>query len=93
MNKTAVKEPTREMFEKEVKDNYNFFLKQDFKPEDRGKFALLKSKQLIAILDTRSDAIKMGDALFIKEDKVYSVQQIDAAVMDLGYMSYALPSS
>ncbi len=84
--------PPREVFEEEVRENHRFFLEQEFGREDSGKFALLKSKQLIAVPDTRSDAIKMGEALF-KEDRVYSAQQIAALPADLGYMPHALYAS
>ena len=80
--------PTRDEIEKEIKQNFEVFSKTAFNIKNKGKFVLLRNGKVIEIMDTRIDAHKMGNQLY--EDKVFSVQEISPAEVDLGYMSYAL---
>ena len=74
--------------QKEVDRNYEAFRKMSFEHEDRHKFALLQDGKLIAVLDTRMDAHIMGEK--VCENGLYSVQEIDPVVADLGYITHAL---
>lgn len=81
---------SREVAEEELKKNYAAFSKMQFRQEQRGHFALLQDCKLISVLDTRNDAYIMGRALFEKEGRYFSVQQIMPPEIDLGIQSYAL---
>ena len=82
--------PTREEIEREIRQNYQVFIKLSFRTEDKHKFALLHKGKLVDILETRADAHTMGQSLY--KDGIYSVQEIDPPKIDLGYMSRALCS-
>jgi len=85
----TTQDPNRKMLE----ENYAAFeqLLPTFKPQDNGKFALMRDAKLVNIFDTAKDAIIYAQAQF--KDERYSVQQITKQVVDLGYFSHALPGS
>lgn len=56
----------------------------------RGKFALMKNGEIIEFFDTARDAYIAGQKLFEK-DKLFSIQEVVEAPVDLGFFSYALP--
>ena len=74
--------------QQEVDSNYAAFRKLSFPESDKGKIALLKDGNVVEIMNNRSDARKMARRIF--EDGIYSIQEIGAQPVDLGYFSYAL---
>ena len=77
--------------QKEVDGNYEFFKTLSFEAHQKGQSALLKGRELIAVLETRQDALTMGESKY--PDGVYSIQEISADIVDLGFHSYAVHSS
>lgn len=75
--------------QQEVDRNYEAF--QAMLPElvkiHPKRFALLRNKELIACFDTARDAIEAGRVLF--DDGIFSIQEISAQPIDLGYFSRA----
>lgn len=85
-----MKNDDKKALEKEISRNYDAFSKMEFSLQDKGKFALLHKGKVVDVLDTRADAHKVGKLLFPNEDMAYSVQEIGAVPLDLGYFSHAL---
>ena len=54
-----------------------------------GKFAVLRKKEIIDCFDSMSDAAKYAEARY--EDGLYSIQQVNNRIIDLGYFSHAGP--
>lgn len=81
-------EQTRQ--QKQVDDNYEAFQKLDdsFFEEHRGKYALLRDRELVDVFDSRQDARKT--AMLLYEDKLFSIQKVDKTPVDLGFYSYGV---
>ena len=56
-------------------------------PDQRGKFALLHSRELVGIFPTAVEALNEAQARFGDGD--FSVQRITDRPRDLGFLSYA----
>lgn len=54
-----------------------------------GKFALLRDEKVVEIFDSARDALVYARAQY--SDGLYSVQEINRRVVDLGYFSHAVP--
>ena len=76
--------------QKELEDNYWAFQKllPSFRPEDNGKFVLMRHGEKVHIFDSPKDAVIFAQAQF--PDGMYSVQQITNRTVDLGYFSHAV---
>lgn len=55
----------------------------------KGKFALMHDGEIIEFFDTPRDAYVTGQRLY--SDLEFSVQEITANAVDLGFFSYAVP--
>jgi len=77
----------------ELENNYKEFekLQPVFPPQDNGKFVLMRHGGKINVFDSAKDAVIFAEAQF--KDGMYSVQQVNAKPVDLGYFSHAVPSS
>ena len=75
--------------QKEIEENLEFFKKKlpDLLKNQRGRFVLLHNKEIVGIFDTIRDAQTAGDKLY--PDKIYSIQQVTDASVNLGFYSYA----
>lgn len=82
------KKGTTRTLEQEVEENYQEFLKMTFHKEDSGKWALLRRGKVADTLEAKTDADKLGSALY--KDGLYSLQQIDSKKIDMGYATYCL---
>ena len=71
----------------EVRKNFTAFKKllPSIDPRHSGKFAVLRKEEIIDYFDSMPDAAKYADALY--EDGLYSIQEINAQVIDLGIFS------
>jgi len=54
-----------------------------------GKFALMRDAKIVEFFDTARDAQVAGAKLF--PDELFSIQQVIAAPVDLGFFSHAVP--
>ena len=72
----------------EVAANFEAFQKLSFSESDKGKYALMKSGELVEIMDTRSDCRKLAKRII--KDGIFSMQQIDPKPGSLGFMGHAL---
>ncbi len=77
----------------ELENNYKEFekLQPTFPPQENGKFVLMRHGEKINVFDSAKDAVIFAEAQF--KDGMYSVQQVNAKPVDLGYFSHAVPSS
>jgi hypothetical protein len=74
--------------QKEVDDNLNAFLAElpKIPQENRGKFALLRHGKIVGYFDSPLDAASAGNLKYT--DKLFSIQQVTEAAVDLGYYSH-----
>lgn len=74
----------------EIDRNYDFFQRNlaFFLKDNRGKFALLKAKEVIDFFDKPGDAYRAGLARF--GDLPFSIQEVDDRPAELGLGSFAL---
>ncbi len=84
-----MKDDDRRALEEEISRNYDAFRGMEFSPQEKGKFALLRGGKLIDILDSRADAHKVAKLRFAGKGH-FSVQEIGATLLDLGYFSHVL---
>lgn len=81
---------TRDDIQREVDANYLAFEK--ILPEllrgHQGQFALIKGGKVVEYFDTMRDATTFGRAKF--EDGLFSVQEVVASRVDLGWFSHAV---
>ena len=79
-----------DMEEKIAEINKNFIAFQkllpSIDPRHSGKFAVLRKEEIIDYFDSMRDAAKYADALY--EDGLYSIQEVNARVVDLGFFSH-----
>ena len=80
--------PDRKKLDKQIRKNYDAFSRMTFERELEGKYALLRDKKLVEVLDTVADAYKLGNEKF--PDRMFSIQEIGARPVDLGFMSHVL---
>jgi hypothetical protein len=75
----------------EVDNNLKFFLEELPKiPQiQRGKFAILRNREIIGFYDTAIDAFRAASTAF--SDGIFSIQQVTDTAIDLGYYSHAVP--
>ena len=74
----------------EVENNYDFFSKieQDLINEHSGKYALLRSQEIVKIYDSILEAHTHGVKKFT--DGLYSIQKIGRRPVELGFFRYAI---
>lgn len=72
----------------EVRKNFTAFQKllPSVDPRHSGKFAVLRKEEIIDYFDSMPDAAKYADVLY--EDGLYSIQEVNARVIDLGVFSH-----
>ncbi len=72
----------------EIKKNFITFQKllPSIDPRHSGKFAVLRKEEIIDYFDSMRDAAKYAEALY--EDGLYSIQEVNARVVDLGFFSH-----
>lgn len=72
----------------EIKKNFIAFQKllPSIDPRHSGKFAVLRKEEIIDYFDSMRDAAKYAEALY--EDGLYSIQEVNARVVDLGFFSH-----
>ena len=77
--------------EVEIERNYATFLSilSDLLSENFGRYALLRAQKLEGIFDSPAQAERAGYSKFGAE--AYSIQEITAEPVDLGFYSYAIP--
>ena len=83
-------ETRREKQQAEVDANFAAFKKREPKLLARhtGKFALMKNREVVEFFDSDKDAWAAGKLLY--KDDVFSVQEIGARPIKLGWMGYVL---
>lgn len=81
---------TREEIQKEVDNNYQFFLKEKDKIPNYllDKYVLIRKEQFIEYFDSIDDAIKYAKIKY--EDNLYSVQKVNDLPINLGFMGNML---
>ncbi len=74
----------------EIDHNYDFFQRRLSKwlPLHRGKFALIRSKQVIDFFDGPGEAYRAGLNRF--PDEIFSIQEVEDRPAEMGLMSLAL---
>lgn len=72
----------------ELKRNFEYFqsVVQKWVSTDAGRFALIRSQQLVGFYDTPGDAAQAGAKRF--DDGQFSVQRVTDRPVDLGFLSY-----
>ncbi len=80
-----------ELQQQQVQHNYERFQMQlpQLLATHLGKFALMHDGETIELFDTARDAYVAGQKLF--PDQPFSVQEVTATPVDLGYFSHAMP--
>ncbi|TKZ35251.1 hypothetical protein [Brachyspira catarrhinii] len=81
---------TREEIQKEVDNNYQFFLKEKDKIPNYllDKYVLIRKEEFIEYFDSIDDAIKYAKIKY--EDNLYSVQKVNDLPINLGFMGNML---
>lgn len=72
----------------EIRKNFIAFRKisPSIDPRHSGKFVVLRKEEVVDYFDSMSDAAKYADALY--DDGLYSIQEINAQIVDLGFFSH-----
>jgi hypothetical protein len=73
-----------------VDENYEFFKEQlpSLLATHKGKYAVIRDKQIVGFYDTIVDAQSIGSKLY--PDDRFSVQQVTDKGVDLGFYSHAV---
>jgi hypothetical protein len=81
----------RQTKQKEIDANLAAFLEKlpNIPVVYKGKFAILRDKEIVGYYDTVSDAINAARKLY--PDERFSVQLVTDTGVNLGYYSYAVP--
>ena len=81
---------TIEEIQKEVDNNYQFFLKEKDKIPNYllDKYVLIRKEEFIGYFDSIDDAIKYAKIKY--EDNLYSVQKVNDLPVNLGFMGNML---
>jgi hypothetical protein len=74
----------------EIDHNYDFFQRNlaSFLVEHPNEFALLREEQVVGFFQQVGEAYRAGLAKF--DDEIFSIQQVVAEPVDLGFMSLAV---
>ena len=82
-------ETIKDRQQKQVDKNYEAFrrLDDEFFHRHYGRYALMRDQEVVEIFDSWQDARKT--AILLYEDKLFSIQQVDKAPLDLGFYSHA----
>jgi len=74
----------------EIQKNYEAFRKMlpELVKEHRGKHALMRGEELIAIYSTAQDAAETGRNFY--DDGLFSIQEITDVPADLGFYSHVV---
>ena len=74
----------------EIDLNFDFFRRKlsDLLRENRGKFALLRSCEVIGFFDGPGDAYRAGLSRF--PDNLFSIQEVEDRPAEMGMMGLAL---
>jgi hypothetical protein len=77
--------------QQEIESNLQSFLAvlPTIPATQKGKFALLRHKEIIGYYDTVADALRTAQHLY--SDNMFSVQQVTDVAVNLGFYSYAVP--
>jgi hypothetical protein len=75
----------------EIDNNLKFFLGElpKIPQAQRGKFAILRNREIVGFYDTAMDAFRAASTAF--PDGIFSIQQVIDTAIDLGYYSHAVP--
>ncbi|TFI56982.1 hypothetical protein E2493_17465 [Sphingomonas parva] len=75
--------------EEEVDRNFDYFQRHlaDFLPAHEGRYVLLHRCRAVDFFDTLRDAEAAGVARYAPD--AFSIQEVTASVMDLGFYSHA----
>ena len=76
--------------EREINQNYEAFVEKlpDLLAQHRGKFALMRHREVIGIYSTAEDVVQTGSLLY--KDDLFSVQRITDVPVDMGYYSHVV---
>jgi hypothetical protein len=76
--------------QKEIDRNFEFFQQKlpELMTEHRGKFALIRNREIVGFYDTAIDAQTTGEKFF--NDGIFSIQQVTDKPIDLGFFSHAV---
>ena len=79
-----------ENLQKEIDANFEAFQKvlPDLLPCEADRWALMRHGECVDFYDTLRDAETAGRAMY--KDRIFSVQQVSTAVVDLGWFSHAV---
>ncbi len=79
-----------ENLQKEIDANFEAFQKvlPDLLPSEADRWALMRHGECVDFYDTLRDAETAGRAMY--KDRMFSVQQVSTAVVDLGWFSHAV---
>ena len=82
--------PTSDALTQEIEQNFEFFQTKlgDLIKDHRGRYALLRRKEIVGIFDTLRDAKLAGDTTY--SDGIFSIQEVTNAEINLGIYSYAV---
>ena len=72
-----------------IAQNYEAFeaMLPDLLKTAKGKFALMRERELVGLFDSASEAHFAGAKSF--DDKLFSVQKVEDSAVSLGFFSYA----
>lgn len=73
----------------EVDENYDFLQRNlaNLLPQQTGRYALLKSREIVSFHDRPGDAYR--DGLHRFPDGIFSIQEVTDEPLDIGFFSYA----
>lgn len=82
--------PDKDEQQKQVEANYEAFQKRlpDLLGSYRGKFALMRDREIIEFFDTARDAYIAG--LLVYENEMFSLQEVNDEPVNLGWYSYVV---
>ena len=83
-------QPNRQLNQAEVDDNLEYFREKlpELLQSERGRFALIRHREIIGVFDTLIDAVTAGKKLY--SDRIFSIQEVTDAAIDLGFFSHAM---
>lgn len=78
----------RDLQKHEVDANYDAFQRMlaTLLDEHRDRYALMRSREVVAIVDTPGEAYDIGRTRF--SDDIFSIQEITDEPIDLGFFSH-----
>ena len=80
-----------DQYRQQIETNYKAFEQKlpNLLPTYRGKFALMRDGEIVEFFDTVGDAYVAGKKIF-ETDKLFSIQEVVATPVNLGFFSYVL---